>query len=124
VQFLSPEWIDAVGTAAADATVEPGHDLSIETVVEGAPMGDVTYHLAVTGGRISVTPGPAPDPTVRFTQSYDTAKEIAAGESSAQVAFMRGDLKVAGNVTALIDGVPVFEELDRVLAPVHEQTEY
>ena len=76
MQFLSPEWIDAVGVAAADATVEPGPDLSIETVVEGAPMGDVTYHLAVTGGRVSVTSGPAPDPTVRFTQSYDTAKEI------------------------------------------------
>jgi SCP-2 sterol transfer family len=124
VQFLSPEWIEAADQAAGDAAVEPSVPLSIETVVEDTPMGDVVYHLAVDSGRIRVASGPAPDPTVRFTQSYDTAKAIASGESSAQVAFMRGDLKVAGNVTALIDGVPVFEELDRVLGPVHERTRY
>jgi hypothetical protein len=124
MQFLSPEWIEAVDDAATSAVVDPAAHLSIETVVEGSPLGSVVYHLAVDSGRIRASSGPAPDPTVRFTQSYDTAKSIAAGGSSAQVAFMRGDLKVAGNVAALIDGVPVFEELDRVLGPVRDRTDY
>ena len=61
------------------------------------------YHLEVGDGRVSVHPGAAEAPTVRFSSDLATAWEIASGRGSAQRAFMAGRLRVGGDLRALLD---------------------
>ena len=108
-RFLSDEWIDALDRALADAApADPaatldGSPLVVEQCVT-RPDGDpVVYHVVLGDGRARAVPGPAPEPTLRFTQDRDTAWAIGTGRQSAQAAFMTGRLQVGGDLRALLD---------------------
>ncbi|WP_421121063.1 SCP2 sterol-binding domain-containing protein [Aquihabitans daechungensis] len=124
--FLSDEWIGALHDAAAtDADLAARTrevSLTIEQEVTGAPDGDVRYHLTFERGAVAVTPGPAPEATVRFRQDYATAASIAMGHGSAQRAFMTGRLRVGGDLRVLLDHSEVLAQLDDVFAGVRART--
>jgi hypothetical protein len=122
VRFLSDRWIAATDAAAGTATVPANVTLVVDhTVTHGAR--EVRYHVAVADGRIAVRPGPAPEATVTFRQDLATAWAIASGRASAQRAFMAGQLRVGGDLHALVSNREVFAALDDVLAPVRDRTE-
>jgi putative sterol carrier protein len=128
VQYLSDEWFqradeelsgDASLGAAAAST-----DLVIQYEVAGAPSGKVAYAVRIADGSAGVEPGPHPDAPVSFSLDYPTAARIASGELSAQAAFMRGDLKLGGDVTVLIRQHELLGALDDALAALRADTQF
>jgi hypothetical protein len=124
VRYLSPEWIDAVADAAARCEVDPAVRMTVDLVIADAPDGTVTYHVEIADGKVRVASGASGDPTIRLTQSYDTARSIATGELAAPVAFLSGALRLGGDARALIDSAAVFAALDDTLADLRAGTEY
>lgn len=128
MHFLSEEWLAALDEAAAtsddlrDRAAEL--ELVIQQTVTDAPDGEVTYHIALADGTAHVHAGPAAEPTVSLTTDYETAAAIAQGRESAQAAFMRGRLRVGGDVAALLGHAHAFAELDDVFSNVRDATEY
>lgn len=127
VRFLSAEWVAALDEAARRderlAALPPDVDLVVEQVVTGTPDGDVTYHVTLGSGTATVQAGPAPSPTVRFTQDLATALDIASGRGSAQRAFMTGKLRVGGDLRVLLDHGEALAQLDDAFAAVRAQTD-
>jgi len=124
--FLSPAWIAALDRAAAADEALAAATADVELVIEQRVTRDdgpaTTYHVVLDHGTASVRPGPAPEPTVRFSQDAATARAIAAGERSAQRAFMAGDLQVGGDVRVLLDHAPLFAALGDTFAAVRADT--
>lgn len=119
-RYLSPEWIAALDAAAAAAgEVVPGVTLTVQQIV-----GDVTYHVRIADGRVRVHEGRAPDADVTFRQDPAVAAAIARGERSAQAAFMAGELRVGGDLTALMTHQAAFAALDDVFAAVRAETTF
>lgn len=127
VAFLSDEWIEALDRAAADDPGLRAHGAEVSLVIEqevtGGPQGSVTYHVVLDRGRASVHPGPADEPTVRFSQDYETAAAIALGTGSAQRAFMTGKLRVGGDLRVLLDHGDALAQLGDVFSSVRAVTE-
>ncbi len=126
-QYLSAEWMGAMQRVAATVPSPeppPQEALTIEQHVTGAPGGDVTYHLTVDAAGVRVEPGTSPNPTITFTQDYETAAAIARGDLSAQTAFMVGQLRVRGDLPALVANQEVLAGLDDRFAPVRAETTY
>ena len=124
MQFLSDEWIEAMNAAGTSSGATGDPTIVIEQTVKGGPDGPHRFHVSIGDGSVRFVGGPAPDATVTFTQSYDTAGAIARGEQSAQAAFMTGDLKIAGAVRVLLDHQDLLEDTDDVFAGVRADTEY
>jgi 2-hydroxychromene-2-carboxylate isomerase len=131
VRYLSPEWFDAAGAAlAADPglpAATQGVRLTLQQTVTGAPAevdadGEVTWRLVVDGSqgaRLERGPGPS---DVRFATGYATAAAIAAGELGAPTAFIRGDLRVGGDLTLLTAHHRALAAVHDVLAEVRKDT--
>jgi hypothetical protein len=128
VRYLSPAWIDAAGAAVAGdgrlGAALAGVTLTIEQVVTGGPDGDVTWSLAVDDGKVALTPGPAARSDLRLTTDYATAAAVAAGELSAQRAFVEGRLRVGGDLSLLITHQRALAAVDDALAGVRARTTY
>jgi hypothetical protein len=119
VRYLSSEWFDAVGEALADdpglPTATAGLHLTLQQTVTDAPDapdGETCWHLVLDDG-VRLVRGPVEHADLRFTTSYPTAAAIAAGELGAPIAFIRGELRVGGDLTLLTTH-------QRPLAAVHD----
>jgi putative sterol carrier protein len=127
-RYLSPEWLDAAQHAldASDALAQAGGkvQLTVQQVVTGGPDGDVTFHVAVDAGKVTLASGEAADPTVTFIQNWDTASAVGRGELSAQGAFMTGLIRVRGDLPKLVEYGDVFGGVDDVLAGLRADTTY
>ena len=123
VLFLTDAWIDALGTAAEAAVVDPELTVVVQQVVvdDGS---EVTYAVRVADGRVSVTAGRADDADISFTQDLDTARAIARGELAAQAAFMDGRLRVGGDLRDLLRHASALAALDDVFAPARTATDW
>jgi hypothetical protein len=83
------------------------HRIRVNQVVTGVPFGDGTLHvhLDTSGGAAVLEVGHIADPDVTITLDYQVARAIFV-ERNPQApmrAFMTGQLRVDGDVTALID---------------------
>jgi alkyl sulfatase BDS1-like metallo-beta-lactamase superfamily hydrolase len=123
-RYLTPEWIDALASAADGLEGPPGVRLTVQQRVTGGPDGDVSYHVVLEEGKVAVRAGEAAAPDVTFVQDHATAVAVACGELAAQAAFMSGRMRVTGDVQRLIDEKDALTGLDRVLAGVRAETEY
>ncbi|MEZ5183481.1 MAG: SCP2 sterol-binding domain-containing protein [Acidimicrobiales bacterium] len=127
VAFLSDEWVRALDRAeAADDDLRARcADLSlvIEQEVTDGPDGPVRFHVVLDHGTAAVRPGPAPHPTIRFSQDHETAADIARGRGSAQRAFMTGRLRVGGDLRVLLEHGEVLGQLGDVFAAVRAETD-
>ncbi len=106
VQFLSPEWAQAVTDALNS---HPGFksamgssQLTLQFNTTEAPQGEVSYYMRTAAGQAEVALGQAGDADVTINQNYDTATAISKGELNTQTAFMTGKIKVAGNLAKLM----------------------
>lgn len=112
-ELATPEWFEMIEARAAAATVDPSIDLGIEQRIVGT--SPVTWHVVVTGGTVSVAPGPLPGAALRLTSDRPTAEAIHAGRLSAQRAFLDGELQVGGDISALIANRAVLELVGALL---------
>ncbi len=117
MQYLSDEWIEAADEALSSKwKCGRGSGSSATTTiaytVAGAPQGKVTYHLHFGPDGAGVAAGdPESDPDATMALDYDTAVEIARGETSAQATFMQGRLKLGGDVMVLVRGAAALEQV-------------
>ncbi len=65
---------------------------------ELAGEGGGTYHVTVTDGAMSVAEGPSPSPSATLKMNADNYVKMANGDLNGAMAFMKGQLKVTGNV--------------------------
>jgi len=117
-QFLSDDWFELVERSLA--RTEVSGRCAVAYVVDKGP----SWTVRVADGSASLERGVADDATVTLTMTTDTAAAVARGETSAQAAFMRGDLKIGGDVRSLIDASPVIDQLDDAMAGVRTGTEW
>lgn len=115
--FLSDEWVDALRSAAAGATVDAGATLAVRQVV-----GEVAWTVRVADGHVTVDRDPAADVTI--TTDRDTAAALVRGESATQDAFAAGKLRLGGDLTKLLAAAPALAGLDAVYAGVRHSTTY
>ena len=125
--YLSDAWLAELHEVAAASDVlaraSAGRHLVIEqAVVDGERT--VRWHVVLDDGRVAVRPGPAEEPTVRFTVRRDVAEGITRGAESAQRAFMRGDLRVGGDTAALVEHAEALAAIDDAFAPVRATTTF
>jgi hypothetical protein len=102
-EFLSDEWIAALG-AAAGHDAAPGDVLVVEPVVRGVPdRGEVRYRVVCNTTVLDVVPASAADEAadVRLETDYSTAVALARGVLNAQTALADGRLTVSGDVARL-----------------------
>lgn len=133
MRYLSPEWFDAARAAlAADPGLPAATQsirLTLQQTVTGVPTevepgGEVAWRLVLDGGadpgaRLERDPGPS---DVRFTTTYAVATQIAQGELGAPTAFIRGDLRVGGDLTLLTTHHRALAAVHDVLAEVRKDT--
>ena len=112
--FASPEWIEALGTAAARATADPDVALTIEQRITGE--SPATWHLVFADGSVRAVAGAAADPTIVLKSSRETATAIHGGTLSAQRAFLDGALQIGGDLNALITQRAVLSEVAALMA--------
>lgn len=128
MRYLSVDWIDAVhGHVAASeslAQLAKVHDIGVTQVVTDGPEGNVVYHFQVGDGVASFGPGPAPREHVRLEQSWETSVGVATSAIPAQDVFIKGLVKVSGDVQRLIESQVVFAALDAAFEGVRAVTEY
>ncbi len=126
-RFLSPEWLAALGAAAAaDESLcqAVAHiDLTIRQVVLGGPEGDVDYSLHLVNGTASVDAG-GDDADIKVVQDYGTAAAISQGDLTPAAAFAAGRLKLGGRVDQLIRHGDVAVGLGDLFASLRSSTSY
>jgi predicted lipid carrier protein YhbT len=129
MQVLSNEWLVAVDAALASIEVDPDRHVVIGQEVTDAPTELVSpgggqstttlrYRLVVGGGRARLVVGDEPPADVTITTPWPLALEIASGASSAQHAFLRGDLRIGGDPRLLIEHAEVAAAVSRVAAGI------
>lgn len=73
---------------------------SIEAVFQFELSGDGggTYHVTVDHGKMSVNPGAHPTPTATIKMAGEDYVKMVNGKLNGAMAFMKGQMKVTGNV--------------------------
>jgi hypothetical protein len=106
VAFLSQDWLDLQRLAVAGLALEPDAEAAaavIQTTVTGAPGGAVSYTTTIEHGRlVAAALGEASgQPDLTFSLPFAHAVQLARGEVELSTLFMRGDLKVEGDMRKL-----------------------
>lgn len=125
-KFLSEEWATQAIAALRDSddvrTATKGVDLTVQQIVTGTDGGESKYWLAIADGSVDGGIGDAGSADITITQDYETACEITRNDVNPQAAFMQGRLKVAGNMSKLLQHQVVLQVVFPVLATL--PTEY
>jgi hypothetical protein len=125
--YLSDEWVEAADALLRSVTIEPpveGAGFTLETCVTG-PDGERRYVLEFTGTGVTARPTvPGERPTVRLSQRSEVAAAVAAGATSAQAAFLAGDIQVGGDVSMLIANAGLVAQVGDVLADLRALTAF
>lgn len=128
VQYLSDEWLTEAGAAlsgnAALGATAGDEPVILQYEVTAAPGGKCSYALVFDADGVALERGTRKDASTSFSLDYAVAAQIAKGELSAQAAFMRGELKLGGDVMVLVRQTELLDGLDDVLADLRARTEY
>ena len=124
-EFLSPAWLaDLDAALRATGAVAAGSELVVEEVVQGAPGGDVVYHvvLGVSGSRAGAGPAEAPD--ITLVVDHATAVDLARGTTNAQRALAAGALRIRGRLGALVRAQDALATLGDAVAAARDATSF
>ena len=125
--FLSDDWLEEMNAAAATRprdTAGDGSRLVIQQVVTGAPAGDREYIIAIDGDELRFQPGRAESYDVRLAEDYETAAALAQGKITAADAFLRGRIRIGGDLAAAAAGADVLAACGDVFAAVRDRTRF
>jgi predicted lipid carrier protein YhbT len=124
LEYLSPTWFEAADRAlrsdAELSVASRGLHLVLQQSVDD-PAPGVTWHIRIDDGGVRLLLGEAADATVTFRCDRTTAIAVHEGRTSAQAAFMAGQLRVGGDVGALLAHQQLLAGLNDVLAPLRGQ---
>ncbi len=118
MRYLSAEWLEAADQAVRNASPAPSGPLIVDQRVD---RGTTTICWRTTLGSESAIVGvdaAADGADVVFSQSFETARDIAQGTADAHQAFLLGDIRFEGSIDALIAHRSSFEWLEQALAPL------
>lgn len=124
VQYLSPEWIEALDRAARGVAADPAVSVTLQVRVDGGPSGDVAYAVVVADGTVGVTSGELPGASVVLTQAYETAVAVATGRTNALEALQQGDIAIEGDADGLRAAQPALTALDTAAAGIRAETSF
>ena len=80
----------------------------MQYVVSGGPDGDIKYYWILQDGKLLESAlGDAPDADLTLTITYEDSVKVQSGELDANAAFMQGRMKVAGNMAAFMQLLPL-----------------
>lgn len=101
--FLSESWFDAVEALRdkAPPTPEEVADLAVNMVVTGGPDGDRMLHFAE--GRFDRGLAPGAPTTVTVPHRVARAMLVDADPQAALEAFMKGEIRLEGDLTRLLE---------------------
>lgn len=126
-KYLSAAWHDMAKALSQRFPAHEGVSARLLFVVTGGPDGDCKYHQIIEDGRvIEQALGDCADPKVTMTVSWDDSVKMQSGELDANVAFMQGRMKVAGDMGTLMKLMPLTMHPDyrAMQAELRAQTEY
>ncbi len=107
-RLLTQDWLDRQRAETTSLPARPGATARIQYEVTGGGDGPVTFHTHLEDGRITDNQLGADD-EADFTMlvPYDFFVAIVRGEADASVGFMRGTVKVTGNIGRMLSVLPV-----------------
>ena len=82
------------------------------------------YSIRVDAQGATAAFGKAPDPSVVFTQPYDVAVSIAQRRRDAHAAFLLGEIKVEGDVTALLNLGDITAKIQGLVSSLQDDTDF
>jgi hypothetical protein len=127
-EFLSDEWICALGSIAREAGDHAADEvLVVEPVVRGVPgRGEVRYRVTCATTVCDVTPASEYDAPadVRLETEYATAVALARGDTNAQTALADGRLVVSGDVARLASHASAVARLGDLFTAVRASTTF
>ncbi len=121
MQVLTDEWFAAVDAALGSLDVDPERAVVIGQEITDAPSdvepsGTLRYRLVIGGGRARIVRGDEPAADVTISTPWPLAVAIAEGTTSAQHAFLQGELRIGGDPQMLIAHADVAAAVSRVTA--------
>jgi putative sterol carrier protein len=126
-KYLTQEWLDLQTELAQSFPEKPNATARMQTVVTGAPDGDVSYYTVIDNGKIIENKlGTDDQAEFTMTQGYDDSVKVLKGELDANAAFMQGRVKVTGNMGKLMSLMPLTQspEYKAIQNDVAAQTEF
>lgn len=92
--------------------------LVLEQTVSRHDADPLTWHVVFDHGDVALAAGPADRPDVTLTCTETVARAINQGSTSAQSAFMTGELRIGGDIAALLAHAELLSTLTDALAPL------
>ncbi len=122
VRYLSDEWLrradeDLAGLTPISSAVEVG------ILVRSGPEGDRGYRLILGPDRVGVEPG-ADGSGVQMSLDWDVAVAIANGATSAQRAFLDGQMQLGGDTSLLLGHQSELGDIDDRFGDLRANTRY
>ncbi len=122
--FLSGEWLDALAkTLAASGPIGSPKRLALGQIVTGSPMGDVSYTLVIGGGEPTTVVVGTATASVVIVEDHATALAIATGRPAAEL-LASANVKIRGDVAALLDAQELLAAVGEALASATRSTEH
>jgi putative sterol carrier protein len=107
-KWLTQEWINDTVELAAGMERRPGLTAVIDYVITDCPEGDCEYFWDIQDGQLaSAGLGSSGRGDVTLTLTIDDAMAMQQGTLDANTAFMSGKIQVDGDVTKLLQLLPV-----------------
>lgn len=130
-RFLSPEWLDELSAAMADAgrdlsgsPATSGERLAVRQVITGGPHGDTSFVIHTGGGAATLDRHVREPVDVEVRQDLATAVEIATGKLSPSAAFASGRIKLTGRVGLLVGHQEALAALGDPFTALRSNTSY
>lgn len=125
VAYLSPQWLERADELlrSSGLHLDDGAELVIQqTVAHGSTTTE--FHLTLDSQSARIQGGRHAHPDVEFTLDIATARAVAQGTQSAQVAFQTGALAISGDIQQLVEHRAAVAGSDDVLAALRADTTF
>jgi hypothetical protein len=120
VRYLSDEWL-RLADRQLNGFTPVSEPVSVGVRVRSGPEGDRHYRLILGPDRVGVDVGDD-GCGVTMTLDWDTAVAIAQGVSSAQRAFLDGNVQLGGDASLLLGHQQELAEIDDRLGELRAAT--
>jgi len=101
--FLSPAWVHRLNETFGQSPGSSTAALTVQYVVSRADGSEAAYAVTLAADRDHATDGMVADADVTFRMDEETAAAISGGQLSSEEAFIKGNLRIDGDPTALME---------------------
>lgn len=119
-EFLSDDWFEELAARLARAT--PAGEktaIRIGQIARDTPGGgEVRWTIVLEPGTPArIDRSPSAEADVMLTGSYDSLRQLAAGELTAAQLLAAGELKLSGDISRLVGAAELLEAVSAALGP-------